>query len=98
MEDEKKPNSIIEITAPVLNGKNIKWHGIYDEHPIHFNINDSVFTEKVLKREILFRNGFRINCLLTIKRKINNIGEIEIYEYLAESVIPIKDKFINKQL
>lgn len=90
IEDAIINDAVIEITAPVLNEKSIKWHGIFGDKNIGFSINDSLFKELVLKRKIIFKNGSKIICSLRMLRRINSIGEIEIYDYVAENIQPIK--------
>lgn len=90
IEDLIVPDSIIEITSPVLNEKDIKWHGVYEKRNIGFSLNDSDFKSKVLKKKINFKNGSRISCTLRMLQRLNSFGEVEIYEYIAENVVIIK--------
>jgi hypothetical protein len=75
-------NAIIEIISPVLKkGKYKRWLGIYTGNPISFQMKSLEFNALVQKGDIQFKNGTSINCLLNIKRKIDNEGKERVIGY-----------------
>jgi hypothetical protein len=63
----------IEIVAPVLSAGDAKWKGIYNDLPISFEMNDQVFKQAVLGKQISFKNGDMIVCVLEIHREVSTI-------------------------
>jgi len=83
----------IEIVAPVLREGKAKWKGIYINAPaISFEMNDVSFTKSVIAKQISFKNGDVIICVLEIHREVNEIGEIVINKYSVQTVL---DKIEN---
>lgn len=83
----------IEIVAPVLREGRAKWKGIYVDPPaISFEMNDTAFKEAVLAKQISFKNGDIIRCVLEIHREVNEVGEIIIIKYAVQAVL---DKIEN---
>jgi hypothetical protein len=74
-------NAVIEIISPILKKGNYKWRGIYKNKVLFFNMKSNEFKTLVQTGKIEFKNGSSINCVLQIKRKINNIGEEVITGY-----------------
>jgi hypothetical protein len=77
----------IEIVAPVLKEGRAKWKGIYNEESISFSMNDLVFKEAVLSKQLSFKNGDEIICVLLIHKKLNELGEIITSGYTVEVVL-----------
>jgi len=74
-------NAEIEIIAPILKKGKYKWIGIYEGKVLNFNMKSNEFKTLVQTGEVEFKNGSSINCVLEIKRKLNNIGEEVITGY-----------------
>lgn len=81
LESEKIEDALIEIVSPVLKKGNYKWRGVYNDATISFNMKSNEFKTLVQTGQVEFKNGSSINCLLEIKRRINNEGLIEITDY-----------------
>lgn len=82
MEDEEtKSNVRIDIIAPVLRKRKIKWQGIYNSMPIAFKLCDTDFKTSVLKGEIDFTGGTYIICDLTVYTSVDKEGETKISGY-----------------
>jgi hypothetical protein len=67
-------NAVIEIISPVLKKGSYKWMGLYNGEPISFSMKTKEFKSLIQTGEIKFKNGTSINCLLIIKKKIDNEG------------------------
>ena len=80
-------NAQIEIVAPVLQKGNAKWRGIYKGETINFSMNDPDFKEAVLAKQISFKNGDVIVCVLDIHRELNEIGEVKPKDYIVRIVL-----------
>ena len=74
-------NAIIEIISPVLKKGNFRWIGILDGEQVIFNMKSNEFKTLVQTGKIEFKNGSSINCLLTIRKKIDNEGNEKIVGY-----------------
>lgn len=85
-------NARIEIISPVLKKGYYKWTGIYKNEAIPFLMKSIEFKELIQKGEIEFKNGFTIDCLLQINKKIDNEGIIKITGY---EVLRVDSYFIN---
>jgi hypothetical protein len=85
-------NSIIEIISPVLKKGNYKWMGIYNGEPVAFNMQSKEFKTSVQTGKIEFKNGSSINCLLQIRKKIDNDG---IEKVIGYDVIRVNYYFEN---
>jgi hypothetical protein len=77
----------IEVVAPVLKGGRIKWRGIYDGRPIDFHMRDDDFRRAVESREIVFKAGYTIECVLEMERRMSETGEEEIGRYAVVTVL-----------
>lgn len=81
----------IEIVSPVLRDGRNKWRGIFDKHPISFELSDSTFRTSVLNRQVKFQNGSMITCDLEIQIRENELGDIETVGYVVTKVHGISD-------
>lgn len=89
-------NAIILITAPVISkGKYNTWHGKYGDTYIDFKMCSNEFKTMVQSGDVTFKNGFSINCLLRVHRKLNDTGEIIITKY---EVIRVNSYFIADKI
>lgn len=83
--DDLKPKeideAIIEIISPVLKKGKYKWMGIYSGETISFDMKSNEFKTLVQTGRIEFKNGSSINCLLTIRKKIDNEGQEKVVGY-----------------
>lgn len=90
-EDELKPittdDAVIDIVAPVLTDGRAKWKGIYNGEHISFDMNDLDFKHKVLNKQVSFRNGTQIVCVLTVRNKLNEAGEVTLIGYTVNTVL-----------
>ena len=58
----------LKIASPVLaDVKRLKWHGVYNQLPISFVIEDLDFIDKVHNKEVKFEYGTTIQCDLRIE-------------------------------
>lgn len=82
MEDEQsKSNVRIDIVAPVLRKRKIKWQGIYNSQQIPFRLCDADFKNSVLNGEIDFTGGTYIICDLIVHTSVDKEGETKISGY-----------------
>jgi hypothetical protein len=81
LEPVEKDNAIIEIISPVLKKGNFRWLGILDGEQVTFNMKSNEFKTLVQTGKIEFKNGSSLNCLLTIRKKIDNEGIEKIVGY-----------------
>lgn len=83
--DEIEPiiesNAIIEIVSPVLKKGKYRWTGIFNEEVIQFKMGSVEFKTLVQSGDIVFKNGFTIDCELVIHRKMTNEGDIKTTSY-----------------
>ena len=77
----------IEIISPVLKQGDYKWRGIYNGDPISFTMSDSDFKQDVMLKKVSFQNGSTIECVLTVARKLNEVGEVVPVNYTVGTVI-----------
>jgi len=84
-------NARIEIVAPVLKEGNYQWKGIYSGQPITFKMLDQAFKTSVLRRDVSFKNGCTIDCVLNIHRKFDAVGNIYIVGYSVATVLSQSD-------
>lgn len=82
-------NAEIKIISPVLEEDNYKWRGLYKGNTISFSMTDTEFKNAVLRKEISFQRGNIIECVLSIYRKFDEIGNIIITGYSVVTVIKI---------
>lgn len=88
-------NAQIEIVAPVLKEGKAKWKGIFQDEYISFEMQDTMFKDSVLLKQISFKNGDYIVCVLEIHKEINEVGEIVVTNRLVKTVL---DKIDNGEL
>ncbi len=50
-------------------------------------MNDKEFKIAVISKQISFKNGDTIRCILEIHRKLNEIGEVVITNYVVPTVL-----------
>ncbi len=74
LEPSEEDNAIIEIISPVLKKGAYKWMGIYNGENVSFSMKSKEFKNLIQTGQVQFKNGTSINCLLTIKKKIDNEG------------------------
>ena len=74
-------NAIIEIVSPVLKKGKYRWTGIFNEEVIQFKMGSMEFKTLVQSGDIVFKNGFTIDCELAIHRKMTNEGDIKTSSY-----------------
>lgn len=60
---ETDENALIEIFSPILIERNYHWKGYYLGKAISFSMNDKVFKDSVLLRQVKFQHGTRIRCI-----------------------------------
>jgi len=92
LETEKIDNAIIEIITPVLKKGKYRWIGIYNGEPQSFNMKSIEFKTLVQTGKIEFKNGSSINCLLEVRKKINNEGVEQISGY---DIVRVNNYFEN---
>ena len=96
---EKDENAVIGIISPVLKKGRYKWKGEYKGNYIEFWITDTSFKRSVLKKEIEFHSGTAINCVLDLKLKVDEIGELTNAGYIVRVVKKVLDddyEFVTK--
>lgn len=81
IETEPIENAIIEIISPVLKKGDYKWKGIYNSKAISFNMKSNEFKTLIQTGKIEFKNGSAINCVLDIKKELDNDGNGKIIAY-----------------
>jgi hypothetical protein len=94
LETEVIDNAIIEIITPVLKKGNYKWIGLYKGVPVYFNMKSNEFKTLVQIGKIEFKNGSCINCLIEIRKKINNEGVEQIVAY---DIVRVNHYFENNK-
>lgn len=80
-DEELKSNVRIDIVAPVLRKRKIKWQGIYNSQQIPFKLSDSDFKNSVLNGDIDFTGGTYIICDLKVYTSVDKEGETKISGY-----------------
>lgn len=80
-------SAYIEIVAPVLVDGKAKWKGVYDNQSISFSMNDKEFKVAVVSKQLSFKNGDGIVCVLHIQRKLDELGEVVTAGYSVEVVL-----------
>lgn len=81
------PNAIIEVISPVLKNETYKWRGVYEGAPISFNMKDTSYKNSIIKGQTIFRSGLYIECVMDIKRRVNDTGIVENYDYSVTTVL-----------
>jgi hypothetical protein len=92
LEPTEIDEAIIEIISPVLKKGNYEWRGIYNGEQVKFKMQSNEFKTLIQNGEIEFKNGFSINCALTIRKKVDNEGNVKIVGY---DVIRVNSYFLN---
>lgn len=87
-------SAVIEIISPVLKKGKYKWMGYFSGEPISFNMQSKEFKILVQNGEVEFKNGSSINCLLRIRKKIDNEGLEKIVGY---DVVMVNHYFENEK-
>lgn len=91
--NELKPqtisNAIIEVISPVLKNETYKWRGVYEGGPISFNMRDTLYKNSIIKGQTIFKSGLYIECIMEIKKRVNDIGIVENYDYSVATVLGI---------
>lgn len=82
-------DATIDIISPVLIKGNFSWKGYYNREIINFEMNDQIFRNSVLNKEIEFKNGTAIKCVLHQNRRINEAGILKVYQYKVITVVKI---------
>lgn len=88
---EVDEDATIGIISPVLKKGRFKWKGEYEGQVIEFWIQDQLFKDSVLSKDVEFRNGTAINCVLEIKVKVNEVGEVSNAGYYVTTVKKVID-------
>lgn len=87
MEDENIiPNAKIDIIAPVLRKRKIKWQGLLGSQQISFKLSDSDFKKSVLNGTVDFTGGTYIIGKLTVYTAVDSEGETRISGYEVKEV------------
>lgn len=81
--------AVVEIVSPVLKRGNFKWKGFYKDELIDFKVYDKGFVNEVVDGKREFHNGTAIRCILKMKRKVNEVGEIIYFGYSTSVVTDI---------
>ncbi len=85
-------NATIEIISPVLKKGKYSWKGVYKGEIIPFSLRDKDFKHQVINRDIQFKNGTCIDCVLEISRKKSNLSEIQNSGYTVMTVLRKHDE------
>lgn len=83
----KNSSAYVEIVAPVLKDGKAKWKGVYEGQPINFSMNDKEFKMAVVSRQLSFKNGDGIVCVLLIHKKVDELGDIVTSGYSVDIVL-----------
>jgi hypothetical protein len=81
--------AVIDIISPVLKKGNFNWKGFYKGDIINFEMNDQIFKNSVLNKEIEFINGTAIKCVFQQNRKIDETGLVKVVQSKVITVIEI---------
>ncbi|MRT93127.1 hypothetical protein [Ancylomarina sp. 16SWW S1-10-2] len=87
-------DATIEIVAPVLKKGKYKWKGTYAklDKIIDFSIKDNKFKTEVQQGQIPFISGTCMDCILEIKQKVDEFGEIKNKGYSVAKVLRVHDE------
>lgn len=86
---ETHDSAQIEIIAPVLSKGRYNWKGRFCGETIDFRMSDDTFKKSVINKEVSFKNGMTIECVMEIKRKVDDDGEERISNYNVTIVTKI---------
>jgi hypothetical protein len=84
---EVDESATIELISPVLKKGKFKWRGFYEGDSIDFYMKDKEFKNSIFNQQISFTNGVSLKCILEIKKKMNEIGEIYVSSYSVITVV-----------
>lgn len=90
-------DAIIDIIAPVIKKGKYTWKGYYKGDPISFEMGDSQFKDSIVNKEIEFKNGTAIKCVLRQNRKIDENGLIKVSKSRVLVVLEVIDDFKSIQ-
>lgn len=76
IEDLYEENVYVEVIAPVLNGAGLKWKGSYKGNPITFSMQDKLFRDYIISKNLKFSNGVKLLCDMEIKRSMKKDGDV----------------------
>ncbi|MBU9491767.1 Ig-like domain-containing protein [Burkholderia multivorans] len=79
--------ALIEITSPVISGRDAKWKGLRNGEAISFAMNDKAFKQQVFHNEVSFQHGDSIRCILEADRRLNEIGMPTVTGYRVTTVL-----------
>lgn len=85
--------AIIDIIAPVITKGKYTWKGYYQGEPISFEMGDSQFKNSINNKEIEFKNGTAIKCVLRQNRKIDENGMIKVTKSRVLVVLEVIDDY-----
>jgi len=96
---EMDEEALIEIIAPVLNDGTYKWKGLYKDELINFSMGDTKFKHEVVDKKYKFSNGNFIICILQIRTKYDEFGDIvNKPTYSVQSVLEVTDTIGTKRV
>lgn len=81
--------AVIEIVSPVIAEGDIQWKGKWNGQAITFAMDDKVFKNQVLHKQIRFQHGDSIRCVLECERKLDEDGNPKVK---GHRVITVLDK------
>lgn len=87
LEPLKDSSARIKIVAPVLTDGKAKWKGVYDGKNISFAMNDKEFKRAVVLKQLSFKNGDEIICVLLVHKKVDELGEVVTSGYSVNVVL-----------
>ncbi len=96
--NEIDDNAFIEIISPVLIKGKYKWKGFYKGQTIEFYMKDMTFKQSVLNKQISFKSGICIECQLELKKKVNELGDINIISYSVIAVNGYTEGSVRTQI
>lgn len=76
----------VEVVAPVLQRRHLKWRGLFGNSPIAFEISDQRFLDKVTSKRVAFHNGTTLLCDVLVLSRVNEAGDVEAYSHTVEKV------------
>lgn len=86
LESEVHENAIIELIAPILKRGKYKWLGVFNNEVITFEMRSKEFKTMVQTGQVEFKNGFFIDCLLQINKKMDSEGLEKISSYKVKRI------------
>lgn len=99
MEDEETKYKVrIDIIAPVLRKRKIKWQGVFDSVPIAFKLSDTEFRNSVLKGDIDFTGGTYIICDLKVYTSVDREARLKLVGMKLLKYKPAVKTIIRRKL